>query len=624
MMLPERGTMMLEIKGTEYQERPGRVGTQRPSAFMFTAGVGGLLDLPHMTVVIAGLDRWDISNTRVVEESRLLDAVRARLGDQIELMRTPPHLPEDNDRFGAWTRVGVPVTPFPRWLRCTKCSQLGTMDSGSFELDFKPVNTEATQFRHRYCSRAGKQGKAPRAVAARFVFACDAGHLDDFPFNYFVHGPGGTCAQPNYSMEDLGQGLSPTVRVSCKGCSQEKSMVAAFGDRAQRLLPACRGRNPHLGTFESSVCTAQARAMVLGASNLWFGQVLSSLYLPDAGGDLPTLVRDNWSKLNDLESEREVTLVLRDPELHELTAFSSADVLSAIADRRQPAGGEVGEPDLKRPEWEAFTVPASGLAPGDSDFRLRPVAPPASFSAVERVVLVERLREARAFVGFTRIGPFDPESSGGPQPGRLARGNVTWIPAVEGRGEGIFLQLDSTAVTRWEDRVRSAGTIDSLQIANTKWNRNLGRPDHHGWIGERGILLHTLSHALIRQLALDCGYAAASLSERIYHGTPDQPQEGLLIYTTAADTEGTLGGLVALGEPANLDRLIAAALSQALHCTADPLCGENHPTGDGPAINGAACHLCSFTAETTCEYNNRLLDRRVLVSVGDSKTPFFE
>jgi hypothetical protein len=162
-----------------------------------------------------------------------------------------------------------------------------------------------------------------------------------------------------------------------------------------------------------------------------------------------------------------------------------------------------------------------------------------------------------------------------------------------------------------------------LITANRSRNRALGRPDDHGWIGERGVLLHTLSHALIRQLALDCGYAAASLSERIYTGTADDPQAGILIYTTASDTEGTLGGLVALGEPANLGRLIRAALHQAQHCSADPLCAEHDPNGDTGGINGAACHLCSFAAETTCEFNNRYLDRRTIATVGPKPSPYF-
>lgn len=615
---------MFDVKGTQYPTRPGRVGSQRPSAFMFTAGIGGLVDLPHMTVIVDGLDRWDIQNSRVVEETRLLGAVRHRLGEQVSEMRTPPHLPETDDLFGDWSRVGVPVTPFPRWLRCTNrnCNTLGTMDSGLFELDFKTVNVENSQFRHKHCRTPGGRQDS-RAIAVRFVLACDNGHLDDFPFDYFVHGPAGTCAYPRYEIEDYGQGLSPTVAVTCRGCNTSRLMVLAFGKDAAKRLPACRGRNPHLGTFDSKACVAQPRAMVLGASNLWFPQVLTSLYLPEQGGDLPTLVRDNWHLLEDVETVKEVAMVLKFPDLQALSVFPAEEVLAAIEARRNPAAVSDDEPDLKQPEWDAFTAPPKGLMHGDVDFRLRSVDPPAGYPQIARVVQVERLREAKAFVGFTRIGPYDPETPGGPRSPKIARGNLTWVPAVEGRGEGIFLQLDEQAVDQWESRTRDAGTLDSLIDANRNRNRALGRPDTHGWPGERGVLLHTLAHVLIRQMALDCGYAAASLTERIYTGTPHDPHAGILIYTTAADTEGTLGGLVALGEPTNLKRLLDAALRHANHCSADPLCSEHQPNGDTGVINGAACHLCTYTAETTCENNNRYLDRRALAAVGDNPSPFF-
>ena len=617
---------MLIVKGTQLEEAPGRVGSQRPSAFMYTAGVGALVDLPHMTVVVDGLDRWNLDDSREVQEKRLLAAVQHRLGDQVAKMCTPPHQPSDDDPFGSWTRVGVPVTPFPRWLRCTRtgCRRMGSMDSGLFWLDYDPVNPDGSQFRHQACRGPGARIDA-RAISVRFVYACDRGHLDDFPFDFFVHGAERNCDRPSYEIEDFGQGLSPTVQVRCASCDRTAIMSAAFGEDAYKRLPACRGRHPHLGTFEGKPCTAPARTMVLGASNLWFSQVLTSLYLPEASGDLATLVRDFWHYLQTITDTAMLQLVLKFPELQALRQFSPDDILAEIDKRRrtdtEAVVGSV-EPDLKKPEWDAFTAPLHGLAPGDADFRLRPVASPASFPQLARVVQVERLREAKAFVGFTRIGPYDPEADGGPTLAPMTKGKATWVPAVDGRGEGIFIQLDEATVQQWERSVLSQGTLEPLIQANNQRNRDLGRPDNYGWIGERGVLLHTLSHMLIRQLALDCGYAAASLSERIYAGSDDDPQAGILIYTTAADTEGTLGGLVALGEPENLDRLMRAALHAAGQCSADPLCAEHSPNGDTGVINGAACHLCTYVAETTCEYNNRYLDRRVLAEVGANATPF--
>jgi len=130
--------------------------------------------------------------------------------------------------------------------------------------------------------------------------------------------------------------------------------------------------------------------------------------------------------------------------------------------------------------------------------------------------------------------------------------------------------------------------------------------------GIRYAMLHTLAHLLIRELALECGYNAASIRERIYAENMDIPQAGILIYTAAADSDGTLGGLIELGKPENLGRLLKQALERAKVCSSDPLCSEHDP-GKDRTLHAAACHACSFVAETSCERGNRYLDRALLV-----------
>lgn len=136
------------------------------------------------------------------------------------------------------------------------------------------------------------------------------------------------------------------------------------------------------------------------------------------------------------------------------------------------------------------------------------------------------------------------------------------------------------------------------------------------WPGARYIALHTLSHLLIRTIALDCGYNSASLSERIYAGDDgDDPRGGILIYTAVPDAEGTLGGLVSQAEPDRLPRLVRRALHEAMRCSSDPLCAERLPQAQADFLHGAACHVCLFVSETTCERGNRFLDRRFVVPI---------
>jgi hypothetical protein len=144
----------------------------------------------------------------------------------------------------------------------------------------------------------------------------------------------------------------------------------------------------------------------------------------------------------------------------------------------------------------------------------------------------------------------------------------------------------------------------------------------------RYALMHSFSHALMRQLALESGYSAASIRERIYCDTGEaggEPMAGLLLYTAAPDSEGTLGGLVSQGEPQRLGRLIRQALEAMQLCTSDPLCAEHQPGSDGMAsLHGASCHACLFAPETSCERGNKYLDRALLVkTLGSAVTPFF-
>ncbi len=133
----------------------------------------------------------------------------------------------------------------------------------------------------------------------------------------------------------------------------------------------------------------------------------------------------------------------------------------------------------------------------------------------------------------------------------------------------------------------------------------------------------------MRQIAIECGYTAASIRERIYsQGAPQNekaPMAGVLIYTGVADSEGTLGGLVSLGKPDRLGWQIDQALEQMRLCTSDPLCEEHHPWRDGTTLHGAACHACLFSPETSCEHGNKYLDRKTLVrTFSNDLTSFFD
>jgi hypothetical protein len=576
-----------------------------------------MVDLPNLSVLVMGLNFWaaDDANARVLPEKRLVAAVRRRLGQQVEVLRSPPHLPEKpNDVFGDWARTGVPVTVFPTWLRCPACDRIAPVSSQIWELKQQPYRPEQSRYIHTNCQKAKR--KAPPSLPVRFLLDCRNGHLDDFPWVQFAH-RGQPCASAILEMFELGQGTGPDdVFVKCISCgTPSRSLVDAFGQNAAGSLPRCRGRHPQLGLTDEKACDQENRAVLLGASNLWFSTTIKVLALPTSGTSLGQLIDDLWHTIEDIDSKATLDFAVKNmPALKELKNFDRDEVWVEIEKRRVGTDDDIEDDDLLTPEWEQFSDPVH--AKDGDDFRLREVASPSAFASLfERVVLAERLREVVALTGFTRVDPpGEPDPSGREaKVGPLSRGVPTWVPCSEVRGEGIFVQFNEAVLQEWEALVESSPQVETMHQAHRDWRQKRLLDPTIGWPGIRYVLLHTVSHLLMRELALECGYGSAAISERLYASTDPVPMAGILLYTAAPDSEGTLGGLVSLGQPATLERLLHQALDHARLCSSDPMCAEHEPSVDEDALHAAACHACLFAPETSCERSNRYLDRSLAI-----------
>ena len=152
-------------------------------------------------------------------------------------------------------------------------------------------------------------------------------------------------------------------------------------------------------------------------------------------------------------------------------------------------------------------------------------------------------------------------------------------------------------------------TLPPLGVADRAW-------------ASRYLLVHSLAHVLINQFVFECGYSTASLRERLYiSADANAPMAGILIYTAAGDSEGTLGGLVRLGRQERLGPVVRRALSRASWCSADPVCSENLGGQGSRLANLAACHACVLLPETSCETVNQGLDRAMIVGTADNREP---
>ena len=393
-------------------------------------------------------------------------------------------------------------------------------------------------------------------------------------------------------------------------------------------LKACSGRRPWLGPSDHEVgCNETPRVILRGASNAYFSVVASALSIPPYSEPLQIAIAPFVDTLLKLDTVDKINQAAELGLLGDLLErHSPDDVLSA-------ARGKVTEVERLRPdEYRAFLDSPQPAQP-PHEFEVRHVGVPRGTEAgrLATVAAATRLREVRALRGFTRIdsgydiGDLADVAELNIDMAPLGATDVTWRPAVELRGEGIFVSLDEQALRTWEDnpQIKARTAELSNRFRDRQAERSDGERARQPFPGMRYVLLHSLAHALIRRLCLEAGYSSSALRERIYSASGRDPMAGLLIYTASSDSEGSLGGLVDQAVPDRFGPVLLAALQDTELCAQDPLCGADELSGTA-GLSGAACHACLLLSETSCEASNRFLDRATLVeTVGRFERWFF-
>lgn len=583
---------------------PFRAGKLRPSQAVTQFGPGALIDMPKLSMVVAGADTWLPQFAARIDEPRL-----ARRLD-VDYFRRPPYFHRRADQGG------VPAFIFPRYLVCPNPDCRRVARYTEFELDER-----ASEYRCRECGV--RNGVA--AHPARFMVACPRGHLSDFPWGYFVHGAGGTC-NGRLELRDTGETGSISDLIAVCSCGDKKSMANAYGANRGRHLPVCDGERPWLDDSEEG-CGQELRVLLRGASNAYFPVTETAISIPPWSDPVAVALAPLVDVLANVENEDQLEQARRLLNLPDLEPFSTEQIWNALQQFRE--GAPVVR-DLREEEWLAVTATRATTIDPRAQFQARRTeVPPALQELCGGVVLVERLREVRALRGLTRIDPIpdigDLQEIAALERGMapVARRRARWYPGIDLRGEGIFLQLNESAVSDWErrDEVRrlTATHLDMQRAWHASRALEMLRER-----SARYLLLHTLSHMLIRQFSLDCGYSAGSLTERIYSSSDEQAMAGILIYTATPDSDGSLGGLVEMGRRENLGELVNHALRDAELCAGDPFCSHRAPSPHRGDLNGAACHSCVLISETACEAGNRYLDRATVVrTLADAGTEFF-
>lgn len=617
-------------KGKSGQSLPRPEGELRMSQMVTAYGPGALVDLIGDAILIPGLEYWAYGSGAADYEVEAHDLARnlrrrgLKLSESIPF-RSPPVAMGDEQH----PNIGIKAIEFPSWFLCTNrsCERL---------IHKRDTIFKGGERKHRCQGADGLR----KLVPVRFAIACRQGHLDDFPWEWFVHANVSRCGAPELRLIDRGSGDLSDVIVKCQSCGTTRSMADARGEQS---LPRCGGHRPWLAAFigdpnAAEACVEVPKLLVRTASGGYFSQVESALTIPKRSG-LPEQVNDFLARhdqrdlgamdsLATLQLGRRLITVLRDaPDF--IARLSDPELWDMIERfRALEAADDGGAAPVRESEYTTILAAApEQIDPlyqddsGDKDFHA--VKPALGSSplpeGVRELVLIKRLREVRALTGFTRIEPptqniygeFDLDRT------RAAPSlSADWLPATEIRGEGFFVELDLDKLGEWETRPAVGIRCKQLEAG---WKQYYPRHQEQSMVfpGIRFYLLHTLAHLLITQVSLECGYAASAIRERIYCSPPDRPgvlpMAGFLLSTGSSGSEGTLGGLVDQGR--RLQHHLDQALRRAKLCSHDPVCGRAQPDDGRPgrALLGAACHGCLFVAECSCERANQYLDRALVI-----------
>ncbi|MFY9225833.1 MAG: DUF1998 domain-containing protein [Blastocatellia bacterium] len=607
-------------------------------------GVGAMVVVRNgLSLISAGLDHWfksesEDSNFKVDEDEYKIEEWRLQTRLGVNHFRLPPDYRRKSYGANSNINLTIPFLRFPQWHVCPFCHLLNK--AGLSERSKVP------------CPSCKEKQKKRYMIQVDIIAMCDKGHIQDFPWREWVHNSiSPTCKKP-MRLISTGRAALAGKKVKCD-CGLERSLTFTVevanehSGLSKRLSEKeeylCQGHRPWLGIEEGSPCSGQLQGALKSATNVYFSCIKTAIYLPRkdnlATSDLVSLLEEPYISeyIKALSNVNQVVTAakLRKVAFNVLVDYSDEKIESAIKiivsgnknEVSSLVSGVDDEVSFRRAEFEALREPRE-----EEQLLIRKTDlskyDPEIAKFFSRIMLVDKLRETRVLVGFSRIFPENQQSLEEKKqllwryPDRVEE---NWLPAYTVFGEGIYLELDLKKLEEWENRQEIIERIGSLDNKYRKAQRARNLPIEG--ISPRLVLLHSFTHLLINRLTFECGYSSASLRERLYISTDTSIQmAGVLIYTAAGDSEGTMGGLVRMGKPGRFEPLVRRALESAEWCSSDPVCMEiGSRDGQGPdACNLAACHGCALIPEIACERFNRLLDRTVVVGTyNNSKLGFF-
>ena len=615
----------------------------RASQAVLQYGVGAMIDFPNQTLMTAAPEYWREQVVQIHDE-------------RLEKVLHVDYFGLPGGQDDPHCREGISYARFPEWYFCPKCRRFQPISD--WVSDYRK---SATQKRRDSDPDMVKFMQCPKCrqdlVVTRIIVACECGHIDDFPWVKWVHcknmygGAQPICSHPILTFKTSAsstEGLEG-LTVSCESCGAKATLKGAFDKDSLKELDQkyegkysfrCTGRHPWKHTKDK--CVAYPKVLQRGSSSVYFPITVSSLVIPPYSSLITKKIEDSSAfaecksiisgyKRNSAVSKELLPLLIQGTigEYAQKIAIEkgiAAEKVQPILERKWvvPASEEeylTTSVKYRAEEYEALSGEVSMSTDDYGDF-LREGTEISNYAIpfVRNISLIHKVREVQALVGFSRLKPVEANmadnSSDYIVP--VKQQDTNWYPAYEVRGEGIFIEFDENAISKWQDS--NPEIQHRVDVLNENYRKSFIGQSRPRKITAKFLLLHTISHALIKQLSFECGYSIASLKERLYCSEPADGKQmsGIFIYTASGDSEGTMGGLVRQGYADTFPGIFKKAMEESMTCSNDPVCSLSMGQGRD-SLNLSACYSCCLIPETSCEEFNIFLDRGTIVGTYENR-----
>lgn len=632
------------------------IETQSRKIISSYGGVGSIIETPNGAMLIDDFDRWQFFKAIVegkidiedynIEDERLINRLKHEKGFPriTNLLRVPSNsLNPNNQSIPLHKFRFVSAKYFPEWFYCSKCQSFHHISDWwkGWQQTLKKYKEPNDRVKESFfsapkcfhCYDAARiKDKADRRKRktyylleqVRFVLTNPKAELKDIPWDRW-----NTAKKVDTGDGEENLTINFEDELCCESPKLRYIKSTKFSDLAGIRIECanCKKKNTLAGLFKLKLVYGDAiiipppKVVIRSSNSVYYPILVGSIYLPT---QKEITARDADKIDAYIEKGKSTEFIL---EVFE-DDYSTDAIISHLESKEE----NYFEPEQEYRQKEyRFIIDKKDYEDDKRNFifKKQNIDKLTDFG-IDNLTQINRLKYTTVQLAYSRQESVDINSFlQGDEDVKIRTkytsqyaGNTEFLPAIESYGEGIFVTLSVSKIENWFE---NAIINSSFQERLNTIEKNL---ENHDFVKRdkfkdkfhlaKFILIHTLSHILIKELEFLVGYSATSMQERLF--IDEKKMSGILIYTIAG-TEGSFGGLVSQGKDEVFERILKSALYRATDCSSDPIC---YNTKDGQGIGGlnmAACYSCTLLPETSCEEFNSFLDRAFLV---DKEFGFFK